>query len=229
MRSILFACAAALAFTGEAFAQIELLPTPPDRGPTRGERGAAFGPSEHLFIAPSGEPFRAELQAPYPVGVWFARADADHDGRLTLAEFTADSLTFFDAMDVNHDGVVDGFEGQAYERTIVPELGAQRADLGIRPPPRRSGGLFGGGRVRQGDAEGAALYGLLNEPQPVAGADSDLDRKISRAEATAAAQRRFRRLDTDNDGALRLDSLPTTQAQIRAADRAAAGGGARNR
>jgi hypothetical protein len=229
MRSILFACAAALVFTGDALAQIELLPTPPDRQPSgRGRGGEPFGPTEHLFIAPSGEPFRAPPEAPYPVGVWFARADADHDGRLTLAEFTADALTFFDVMDVNHDGVVDGFEGQAYERTLVPELGAQRADLGLRPAPRR-GGLFGGGRVRQVNAEGAALYGLLNEPQPVAGADSDLDRKISRAEASAAAQRRFRRLDADNDGVLTLGALPTTQAQMIAAERAAADRGPKPR
>lgn len=229
MRSILFACAAAFIITGDALAQIELLPTPPDRRPAGRERGRDFGPTENLFIAPSGEPFRAAQHEAYPVGTWFARADADHDGRLTLKEFTADSLTFFDSMDVNHDGVVDGFEGQAYERTIAPELAAQRGDLGLRAGPRRSRGLFGAGRTPPGEAEGAALYGLLNEPQPVAGADGDLDRKISRAEAISAAQRRFRRLDADGDGALTLDTLPTTQAQIRAADRAVAAGGPRPR
>ena len=41
-----------------------------------------------LFISPSGEPFRGGegRQA------WFARADTDPDGALTLAEFRADAV-----------------------------------------------------------------------------------------------------------------------------------------
>jgi len=219
MRLMLLACAASLLFASQVAAQqIELLDTPPDRRAPRGLPGER-APTEQLFIAPSGEPFRAGLGAPYPVAAWFARADADHDGRLTLREFTDDSLLFFKQLDVNNDGVVDGFEGQAYEKEIAPELAAQRDDFGMRAPTRSGGGLFRRGKI-QIDPEGAALYGLLNEPQPVAGSDGDLDRRISLAEATSAAARRFRRLDTDNDGVLRLETLPTTQAQQRALERA---------
>ncbi|MBN9319833.1 MAG: hypothetical protein BGN86_00725 [Caulobacterales bacterium 68-7] len=218
MRVLLFACLAA-ALAGEASAQgIELLdPPPPRRAPREDRRPPPSAPRENLFIAPSGEPFRSPPGAAYPVSVWFARADADHDGRLTLKEFVDDSLTFFKQLDVNNDGVIDGFEAGAYERTIVPELSAQRADRGFRAPARRerTGGFLGFGSrpapIRT--AEGAALYGLINEPQPVSSSDGDLDRRITLAEATTAATRRFRRLDTDNDGVLRLDTLPKTPAQ----------------
>lgn len=228
MRSLLLACVAVLAIAGEASAQsepqIELLDPPPGRRAPRDlPLEGSLPVTTNLFVAPSGEPFRSAPGAPYPVTAWFARADADHDGRLTLPEFIDDSLVFFKQLDANNDGVVDGFEGAAYEKTIVPELGAQRADLGMRPPPRRTGGFLGFGAkpVRSVPPEGAALYGLLNEPQPVNGADSDLDRRVSRAEATAAATRRFRRLDTDGDGALRLDALPTTPAQMQVMEREA--------
>ena len=46
------------------------------------------GGAGRLFISPAGEPFRGGggLEA------WFARADADHDGTLILAEFRAGHL-----------------------------------------------------------------------------------------------------------------------------------------
>lgn len=39
-------------------------------------------------------------------GHWFERADADGDGRVTLAEAQARPLRFFDIADTNRDGVV---------------------------------------------------------------------------------------------------------------------------
>ena len=64
--------------------------------------------------------------------------------------------------------------------------------------------------------QGAALYGLIAEPQPVMGADADFNRRITRDEATRAAVTRFKLLDTDKDGVLRLETLPKTPAQQRA-------------
>ncbi|MFI4950775.1 MAG: hypothetical protein ACHP7A_07020, partial [Caulobacterales bacterium] len=68
---------------------------------------ARGGPARtRLFISPSGEPFRGENG----LGDWLTRADADHDGAVTLAEFRADALHFFKVLDVNGDGVIAGFE-----------------------------------------------------------------------------------------------------------------------
>lgn len=189
-----------------------------------------FRPDELLFISPAGEPFRSPIDSAYPVATWFARADKNADGVLTADEFAADALVFFDVLDVDKDGRIDGFENADYEKAVAPEI------LGImrRPDrpgkPDKSGGwrafsdadaregrspLFGQGGKRSWTAQrqGAAQYGLLNEPHPVRGADADIDGKVSRAEAEAAARRRFKLLDVDGDGRLILADLPRTPAQ----------------
>lgn len=189
-------------------------------------------PPLQVFISPAGEPFRAEPGAPYPVAAWFSRADADHDGQLTRAEFTADAMSFFEQLDVDKDQIVDGFENVRYEREVTPEI------LGIARAPAMNTGmgpLFTvrprGGNDRGADApdgpprpriggppsirrQGAAQYALLNEPHPVRGADADLDQRVSRAEAQAAARRRFALLDQDGNGFLILADLPKTAAQV---------------
>lgn len=172
-----------------------------------------------LFISPSGEPFRGGDG----LAAWFAGADADHDGAVTLAEFAADALRFFKRLDVNGDGVVDGFEMQAYEQTIAPEIAALdlerrlraagRDAEGAEPPAdrggRRRGGGFrpGGGRGPGGEREGAARYSLINEPEPVTNADENLDGRVTLEEWRHAAERRFNVLDRDRAGRLTLEAL----------------------
>lgn len=216
---------------GPAMSQPTAPPQPTEPPPPLEVDEPLRAPPERVFISPAGEPFRAPMEAPYPSADWFARADADRDGALTLAEFTADALAFFDRIDTDKDGRVDGFENADYERDVAPEItGVLR-----RPDVRRSGGLWSGLPPSRGDVmwgraplltpggrgdrrppsrQGAAQYGLLNEPHPVRAADNDFDGKVTRAEAEAAARRRFGLLDGDSDGRLTADSLPTTPAQI---------------
>ncbi len=173
-----------------------------------------------LFISPSGEPFRGENG----LAAWFAGADANHDGAIDEAEFTADALRFFKTLDANHDDKLDGFELQAYEREIVPELAQQDNEQGQPGEGRRGfggGGRGGGGRggaegssipgapvIAPGAGrEGAARYALLNEAQPVANADEDVDGKVSLAEWKRATARRFAHLDKAKTGKLILSDL----------------------
>ncbi|MET0273008.1 MAG: hypothetical protein ABW360_08460 [Phenylobacterium sp.] len=168
-------------------------------------------PGPRLFISPSGEPFRGGDG----LAAWLAGADADHDGAVTLAEFRADAQRWFQVLDANHDGVVDGFETHDYERNVVPEItrlgfeGGPGARDGGGPP--RGGGFLrgrGGGRGPAGSGrEGAARFSLINEPQPVAGADGDLDSKVTAAEWARATTRRFERLDVAKTGRLTRESL----------------------
>ena len=58
-----------------------------------------------------------------------------------------------------------------------------------------------------GALQGAARYGLLNIPEPVAAADTDFDRGVSLAEFRFAAVRRFQLLDSTRSGAIRLDQF----------------------
>jgi Ca2+-binding EF-hand superfamily protein len=212
------------------------------RKPPGDEDGRPRGPRRQLFISPAGEPFRAEPGAPYPVAAWFAGADADHDGALTRDEFVADSLRFFDVLDTDHNGVIDGFEVSHYETQIAPEIlqgfqgaeggggqgggppGGGRQGGGGGPPggggpggggPGGGGGKRGGGNPMGGMLQGATPYSLLAEPQPVMASDGDFDRRITRAEAAKAAKARFALLDKDGDGKIHLTDLPQTPAQAR--------------
>lgn len=185
---------------------------PPHEGPMRGPQ---------LFISPAGEPFRALPGAPYPVKAWFDGADANHDGAMSRDEFVADALRFFAIVDVDKNGVLDGFEVSNYETRIAPEIVGLPAPGSMRRGPMGQGpGEDGGGddaprRRPQGTnvLQGAALFGLIAEPEPVMASDGNFDRRITKDEATKAAKTRFALLDTDKDGLLKLEELPKTLAQ----------------
>jgi Ca2+-binding EF-hand superfamily protein len=51
-------------------------------------------------------------------------------------------------------------------------------------------------------------------PEPVAAADADLDRAISRAEFDQAARERFKLLDRDRKGVLTLAGLETMWSEV---------------
>ena len=194
------AIAAALLAATPALAQ----PGPPPGGrPPPGERpqGGPAGPTEHvrLFLSPSGEPFRGQDG----LADWFAAADADKDRALTLAEFRDDAMRFFKVLDADGDGQVSGPENSAYETKIAPEI--TRMDLGPAGPPGKRP------LVRRTDKReprvGAARFSLINEAQPVRGADADLNQRVSRDEWAKAARRRFELLDAGQSGKLTLEAL----------------------
>jgi hypothetical protein len=168
-------------------------------------------PKEQVFISPAGEPFRAPLGQAYPMAAWFARADANRDGSLTAAELAADHIVFFESVDTSKDGVLDAFESDEYERIIAPEVAAELRPNRARGPRA----LFGRRRPEGSQPQGAAIFGLINEPLPVRAADANFDFRVSRAEFTNAAARRFALLDLDKDGRLTLAELPPTRAQLR--------------
>jgi hypothetical protein len=193
-------------------------------GDERAQRGAP-----NLFISPAGKPYRAERGQPYPVVQWFAAANTSHDGHLTREQFRADAAAFFKELDTDHNGVIDGFEIQHYERVIAPEINPQieglrfgeGMDLALGREDSPKGAQIGrsptaSGREQAGDrrAEGAGVFGLLNEPEPVADTDANFDSHITLSEFLAAADRRFDVLDTKKLGYLTLETLPKTPVQV---------------
>lgn len=226
MRHALLLAAALATLAAAAHAAPPGEPPPQGPGGAAGPGGGPGGgpPGGGLFIAPDGEPFRqGDGRA-----AWFAGADADHNGSLALAEFRADAMRFFKALDVDGDGMISGKENQLYETKIAPEitrmsLDSQRGGRGGGGP---GGGLGGGGppgggppgggkRAMKGGPiarEGAARFSMLNEPQPVRGADANLDYRITADEWARTAGKRFSILDKDGDGRLTLETLPKAPA-----------------
>ncbi|HEY5107604.1 MAG TPA: EF-hand domain-containing protein [Caulobacteraceae bacterium] len=163
-----------------------LLPVALGAAPLRLEAARAPFVPPSVFISPSGEPFRSPAGAAASFEAWFARVDTNHDGRIDKAEFEADAMAFFRKLDLSGDGVIDGSEIGAYEKTIAPELIA---------------------RSDEGEAGHDAYVSLLNEAEPVSGADLSLDLRITAPEWRAAADRRFAALDAAGRGFLDHDAL----------------------
>ena len=208
----------------------------PMGGPGGGGPGGPQGPRPGLFVSPFGELFFSEPGEPWPVAVWFSGADADSDGRVTTEEFATDGVRQFRTLDVRRDDRLTPDEIAAYEQ----DLAEARARLpgmegGRRGPGRRLEG-FGGGMAlgvageppqqqrrrsspRQQVPTGPLAYGpiaaagFFNYPQPVKAADLDTNQTVTAEEWAQATDRWFTALDTDQDGALTLATLPRTPLQ----------------
>lgn len=221
-----------LASSGAALAQIV-----PNAPPSSADAPRRIG--EQVFIAPSGEPYRAAAGLAYPVVAWFAACDTNHDGRISQSEFSASFARFFDALDMDHDGALRSEEIQRYEKDVTPEV--RSFGDGNRGGYRRSGfdssGEFArlnekndedqsadvgksteiAGDLRNGPM-GAGRYALINIPEPIAAMDVDFNGVVTRNEMLSAARRRFALLDPQGKGALTLSDLPQTWAQAHPRD-----------
>ena len=87
-----------------------------------GAATAADDELQNLFVSPCGEPFMGPVSQAYPVVKWFERVDANKDGKIDKAEFTADAEAFFKRLDSNSDGMLTSDEIYVYEHKIVPEI-----------------------------------------------------------------------------------------------------------
>ena len=177
------------------------------------------------FISPMGEPFRARTATDDTLADWFAQADRNRDGMLTADEMRGDAERFFAKLDADHDGELGPDEIADYEYEIAPDIQVMshtKRPPGTPAPVVRDGDsedLFApdGRHARRdrdyaslgiGDArQGAARYGLLNMPEPVAAADTDFNRGVSLEEFRQAAAARFQMLDSGHRGALTLAQL----------------------
>jgi len=161
--------------------------------------GSTTGGLGRLFISPMGEPFYGRTVGEDGLAVWFAQADRNHDGMVTIDEMTADADRFFLALDRTHDGEIDPDDIDYYERT-VPQIRARTMVQTSTTP--------GGDIEEHFDSEsGAGRLGLLQIPEPVASADSNFNRGVSEQEFRDAAVKRFQLLDTSHLGKLTLPQL----------------------
>ena len=201
-----------------------LAATPPPADPSEqgivveGRPVGACGPRyATVYIAPMGEPFRTNGIAD-PMRRWFDHADADHDGRLTPAELAADAARFFATIDTDRDGELDPQEVSAYEIDVAPEIRLYQANAGFFERPRDRKAKHVAKQDARARADyvvpyGAGGYASLNIPEPVASADLDIDRGVSRTEFATVAASRFALLDEAHRLYLSYDTLPRSPAQ----------------
>ncbi len=201
----------AVAMAGTVAAQAPA-PPPPPPAPSQDitVTGRTAPPSPPLvggkdFISPMGEPFNSQ-DSLSGAEHWFAQADANGDGRLTKAEFRADAERFFALVDTDHNGDIGPDEITHYETVIAPEIqvtstygdyskATTDSDGKMVDPPYPT-------RL------GAGRFGYLASPEPIVAADINMDRGVTRAEFQQAADRRFKLLDTNGDGAITRAELP---------------------
>lgn len=171
------------------------------------------------FISPMGEPFRARPTGEAPIARWFRQADLNRDGMIAPDEMQADADRFFRRLDSNGDGQIEPTEIKAYEWEIASEIQVNsewKRPRGMAVAEPRRGEVRGDGERRGWDQhdgyridglQGAARYALLNIPQPVASADADFNRLITRQEFRQAASNRFKLLDSQGQGRITLPEL----------------------
>lgn len=163
-------------------------------------------PPAGLFLSPMGEPFRSNADN---VGAWFALADKDRDGAMTVEEMKHDAARFFALLDSDGNGELGPSEIARYENEVAPEV-----QVGLQMRGSGFGEWRGRGSSRRPVAmyderiQGAGRYSFLNIPQPVIAADSEMNRGVSLREFESAAAERFTQLDPNGDGRLARAELP---------------------
>ena len=118
-------------------------------------------------------------------------ADANGDGVITRAEFTAQAEDRFAKLDANHDGQISADEMTAMMGRMREGRGGPGGPGAMPPPPPppgAAGGPMGGHRGHGGHG------GML------ARIDTNHDGKISRDEMRAQADEHFAKLDANHDG-----------------------------
>lgn len=194
---------------------------PPRSGPPPSGEEPAGPPSgrtvgQSVFFSPSGEVFKAPLKDPYPVALWFAGADTDKDGALSPEEFQADAMRFFAIVDRDGKGVITSQDNTFYETELAPEITGFSPMVAQPKNPRRAedeGDKNAAANRYVKSVQGAAQFGLINEPQPIRAADANFDYRITAEEWTRATSQRFRLLDANKDDKLTPDELPKTPLQ----------------
>ena len=164
-----------------------------------------------------GEPFRGEIGGPAPLADWFALADRNHDGRVSLEEMLEDAARFFKTLDTDGNGTISPIEMAHYETDVAPAR--LRFDGGLKPfrsadKSDNVGNSPSEDRASERDlrrtfGRGKNIRDLqfLEVPQPVMMADSDFDQRVSADEFAKMATKRFKANDKNGDGLLEPSEL----------------------
>lgn len=144
-------------------------------------------------------------------------ADADKDGKVTKAELMAFEEKKFAEIDADKDGSLTPGEFRAYRKAAMeavrkdhprPEREEAKKD-GDKKPEERAEGKEGKRHHAKGpDRHGKGWGKGRGAMAFIRFADTDENGQVSKAEATAAAEKLFTFMDTNKDGVISIDDLP---------------------
>ena len=140
-------------------------------------------------------------------------ADTDQDGKISRAEFMAQSAERFIKLDTNGDGRISGDEMKAMMERMREGgrmggrrgMGGEAAGAMMPPPPPPPGAEGGPISGRHGHHGGGRLARL----------DTNQDGKISRDEMRADADKHFDKLDTNGDGFIDKAEMDAARAKMK--------------
>lgn len=166
------------------------------------------------YLSLMGEPFRGEVGGPQPLANWFAVADRNRDGAVSLPEMLEDATRFFKVIDVDGDGVIVPSEMARYETEIAPAR--VRFEGGLRPVRSADkSDNYGSSSSYNEEENGRRSRGgrrfrdlqYLEVPQPIMMADTDFNQRVTADEFAKMATKRFSKNDKNNDNLLQPNEL----------------------
>jgi hypothetical protein len=203
-------------------------------GAARGQAHMVGGFTQ-LFVSPAGEPYRGKPGDPYPAALWFKQADLNHDGVITRDEFRADHKGFFEALDYDDAGYLDGPKIAFYESKVLPDLfgtavtgmltpGASRkpgVELAVDVPGRDGAQLI---RVQQGSLAGVIGGPTNQNAETIEGAKGPVPglnarRPVKKELVGAAAYGLLQEVEPIRAADTNLDGLVSKAEFMAAADR----------
>ena len=164
-------------------------------------------------------------------------ADGDKDGKVTPAELKTGADALFTRIDTDKDGVLTPGEMKVFQKARMEERRAfmQKARAAMKDDKAKdmaaamddgdgpdADGAMDGPKDGQKDGKHKGHHGMKGMkgmkgmhggmrgagPMLFRIADKDENGQISREEATAAADRLFKRMDRNQDGVVSIDDLP---------------------
>lgn len=174
-------------------------------------------PRAPIYLSLMGEPFRGQVGGPTPLADWFAVADRNHDGAVSLDEMLEDAARFFRTLDTDGNGVITPIEMAHYETDIAPAR--VRFDGGLKPfrSADKSDNIastaaddaspYADRRRAFGAGKNFRDLQFLEVPQPVMMADADFDQRVTADEFAKTAAKRFKANDKNGDGRLEPSEL----------------------